>query len=73
MPAMVTAKPIHTTNVMAVPLFSGGAVCATSVENCGESAEIVTAQISVKMINSMSPAGINSQDKQQQMPEASKA
>ena len=31
-------KPMQVTNVSAVPLFCAGADCATSAENCGESA-----------------------------------
>src|SRR6185295_7330595 len=38
---IVMANPMHVTIVRAVPLYSGTAVLATSVENCGESAATV--------------------------------
>src|SRR2546421_153878 len=42
---IVMANPAEVTMVSAVPLLSGGADCATRVENCGESATTVIPHI----------------------------
>lgn len=41
---MVMAKPMHVVIVMADPLTSGRAFCATKAENCGESATTINPQ-----------------------------
>ena len=48
---IVIAKPIQFTIVKAVPFTSAFADCATSVENCGESATTAIPQKSNKIKN----------------------
>jgi hypothetical protein len=45
---IVMENPIQVTKVNAVPLYSGGAVCATNVENCGESEMTVIPHMIIK-------------------------
>ena len=70
---IVIAKPRQVTKVSAVPRFSCGAVCATSAENCGESAITAIPQISMKGRKMAAPVFINSEYTIQQLPDKSNA
>ena len=56
---IVMANPIELTIVRAVPFISGGAFCATKVENRGESAITTIPQKSRKAINIISESRKN--------------
>src|SRR6476469_2829739 len=72
--AIVIAKPIQVTSVIDVPLISGGADCATSAENSGESATTVIPQNSINKINSSPECSeMASGDNRQQQPDNASA
>lgn len=70
---MVIAKPMQLTMVNDVPLDSGGAFCATSVENKGESAMTVTPHMKRKAIKNDSGDCRKNGDNKQQAQEMNKA
>src|SRR3712207_3236496 len=69
----VMENPMHVMKVNAVPLFSGGAVCATNAENCGESAITARLHTNRKMMNTKNGACNMNGTSMQQMPDNSNA
>ena len=66
---IVMAKPMETTKLNAVPLFSCGAVAATNAENCGESATTKNPQIRKNDIKIIEEVSKNRGDRKQHKPE----
>src|SRR4026207_1747309 len=66
---IVMANPIQVTKVNAVPLYSGGAVCATSAENWGESEITVIPQTIIKPRKSSGLICKQRKETKQQSPE----
>lgn len=70
---MVMENPIQLTMVNAVPLIFTGALAATKVENCGESAMTTIPQKSKKEINKTGEKFHTKGDKRQHNPESVRA
>ena len=70
---MVIAKPMQLTMVSDVPLDSAGALCATIVENSGESAMTETPQTNRKANSKGTEAVMKKGESMQQAPEMNNA
>ena len=70
---MVIANPMLVTIVKAVPLYSGMAVCAIKVENCGESAITQMPHRSIINVKAVTGHRKKLRDAKQHNPEHNKA